>query len=286
VGDTIFDLDDDEDATAAGLNGKPAAGTVTLTTEQWESMKQEQADLKANLLSVNQKLEDTTRMLSNSTKPAPATPQDPSSMSSDDAIKLFAADPSKFTTMVADGRISKAIAEQLGPLLTPIIQTTHQSILQSKRAAFDTRFGVGKFDEIILPDLQRDLDQLSKSNSNSLGDQATMEALVDRIQGQKRTELNQAEQALTTSRDEATKADVARVVSALPPSMQPKPAGGIKELPEEAKTMLDEIERATGERPDEKRFIAVHNAGPGLGGYVKAISELEGAGNKNAGSGA
>ena len=285
MGDTIFDYEDNNEVNAATGVDQGVNGTVTLTTEQWEALQKEQQDLRSSLASVNQKLEDTTRMLGEQNAPPKEAPRDGSNMTADQALAEFAKDPSQFTSMVADGRISKAVSEQLAPLLNPIIQTTHTGIVQSQRQAFDTKFGVGKFDEIILPTLQSDLDQLQQSNPNSITDENTVKALVDRISGQKREEINEAEKSAADSRKEAEQQDVARVVAALPPSMQPRPTEGVKEVSEEAKTMFDEIERATGERPDESRFLAVHNAKPGIDGYVNAVKEIDTSG-KDAGTGA
>ena len=285
MGDTIFDYEDDTNVNAATGVGSDANGTVTLTTEQWESLQQEQQELRSSLASVNQKLEDTTNMLSRQETPKSQDPRDGSQMTSDQALSEFAKDPNQFTAMVADGRISKAVGEQLAPLLNPIVQTTHNNIVQSQRQSFDTKFGVGKFDEIIMPVLQGDIDALNKSNPAATTDQSTVSALIERIAGQKREEINEAEKNLAVTREEAEKQDVARVVAALPPSMQPKPAMGTTEVPEEAKSMFDEIERATGERPSESRFLAVHNAEPGINGYVDAIKEIESP-SKDAGNGA
>ena len=268
MGDAIFD---NEEGEGTGVN---------LTSEQWETIKtdaetnsREREELTATVASLTTSLDDTKRMLSNNNQPPAPTPTDPSQLSKDDALTLLAKDPVDFAVKVADGRIAGAISQQLAPWLTPIIQTTHQNIVESKRMAHDTKFGVGNFDAVILPTLQENLDSLGP-NSNALGDANTITALIERIEGTKRVELNDAEGALAKSRDDAEKAGLARIVSTLPASMRPKPEGGIKELSSEAKTMFDEIEHATGQRPKDDIFIATQNAKSDVSGFVTAMDEL------------
>ena len=266
AGDAIFGEESEDDEVVG----------VTLTPEQAQALDAERADSKASIADLTAKLEDMSKMLANppTPMPTPTAPVDPNNMTADESLTLLAKDPTKFTQLVADGQINKAIAQQLAPILNPLLATSHQSVVESLRQAHDITYGVGSFDKIVMPELQVDLDGLAQQNSSAMGDANTVRALVQRIEGTKRTELNEAEAGAAKLREDATKAETARVVSFLPASMQPKPEGGAKELTEEAKEMFSDIERATGERPDEGAYLATQNAAPGVTGHVAAMTDL------------
>ncbi len=273
MGDAIFGDTSNEDSNESGV--------VELTTEQWDQVKAKDVEQAAQLTVLSKQLEDQAKMLAESQKPAPlpsptATTTDPSAMSADEALAAFAKDPAGYTTAVANGQISKAINEQLAPLLNPIIATTHQGIVASHQQAFDIKYGVGKFDELIKPTLQQDLESLAANNTNAMADGNTVKALIERIEGTKRVEINEAEAGAAKAREDADAAATARIVATLPPSMQPKPAGGVKEITAETSDLFDSIERTLGSRPDKDVYLATQNADPGVAGYVAAMKELEG----------
>ncbi len=267
AGDAIFSEDDLE-------------GGITLSAEQFAALEQERKENSIKVTELQTKLDDMQKMLANPPAPPevvadPNKPVDPANMDADQALAMFAKDPRAFTQLIADGQINRVIAEQFAPLLNPMIASVNNNIMQSERAAFDIKFGPGKFDDLVMPKLGEDLKSLTETNSNALGDANTVKALIERITGTMRVELNEAEAAFGKTRDDEEKAGIARVVATLPASMRPKPEGGVKELSNEAVEMFDAIERATGERPSDAHFIATDNAKPGVDGFVSAMKALE-----------
>lgn len=271
MGDSIFDNDTDD------TNDDDIP-----TVDDFKAMQKTLADTAKALEAAQSKITD----LENKPTPPP-TPQQPANdpnapIDSAEALRRFADDPEGYTRAIANGQISQAVQRDLGPLLAPIIKSASQGIISSQRNKFDTQFGAGTFDEVILPSLQSDLDRLSETNSSVLSDEGTISALVDRVAGQKRTELNKAEETFKTSLETKEKEDVARVISHLPPSMQPRPKEGITELSAEDKAVLDKIAEVTGERPDERRLVAVANADSGVTGYLEAVESLDSNSGKEA----
>ncbi len=279
AGDAIFSEDDLE-------------GGITLSAEQWTALENERKEFKTQVADLHTKLDGAQQLLENATQAQPAAtptpdpnkPVNPANMNADEALAMFAKDPKGFTQLIANGQINRVIAEQFAPLMNPMIASVNNNIMQSERAAFDIKFGPGKFDDLVMPKLSEDLQSLTATNSNALGDANTVKALIERITGTMRVELNEAESAFGKTRDDQEKAGIARVVATLPASMRPKPEGGTKELSNEAVEMFDAIERATGERPSDDRFIATDNAKPGVDGFVTAMKALENPDNKDGAS--
>lgn len=269
MGDSLFDEETDQ-----------MEDQVTVSKADIRNLASQNQQLQAELEQTRMALESASSQAANAAQTvqaasAPPRAPAPGEMTADEALKELANDPAGFASKVADGRIATAIADQFAPVLRPLLETTHANIINEHRAIFDSNIGVGKFDEIIMPQLQRDMDNLNRTNPAALGSKDTIRALVDRLQGQNREAINKAEGDVTDLRAKGDEDLVARVVQQLPPSMRPRQTGTQAKLDQDGELFFEEIAKATGEKPDEKTFLALHGAGSGLQDYIDAVESVE-----------
>ncbi len=266
-GDSIFS---DTDENPAGDQD------VTLTAEQAKAIEDNNKEQNTKIETLNAQLKESNDKLTVAQTPKPAPKPSPTgSVTSEESLSLLVEDPAGYMAKAADGRISVAISEQLAPMLAPVVAATHKGILDSERTAHDIEFGLGNFEELIMPELQKNFEELTVNNSNALSDPTVVKALVSNIRGTKRSELNKAEETLAKTQQDAKAAETANIVSQLPASIRPKNKDSATELPEGTDEFFDRVARATGERPDKDSFLAVHNAGEGITGYTDAMSKLK-----------
>lgn len=248
--------------------------TVTVNRQELQNLSTQYQQVQAELEQTRMALNSASQAIPEPAPPVP-TQTSPHDMSPDEALKELANDPAGFAQKVADGRIAQAIGDQFEPIIRPMMETTHQNILAAERLKFDMVTGVGKFDQIIMPQLQRDIDSLSKTNSAALGSAETIKALVNRLEGQNRYAINKAELDLVDVRRSNDDAMVAKVVQQLPPSMRPRSAGAAASLDEDGTLFFKEIEAATGVKEDPAEFLALQNTGGGLQEYLDAVATTD-----------
>lgn len=260
------------DALFNSLDGTPPADSSTDPLEG-EPPVDGNADLiasNAELVSANAdlvaRLESATAAIQNPPAP-PAAPIVPAS--ADDTLTRFAKDPAGVMAEAARGELDATVSAQIMPLMQTLVAGQHDSTMAAQRARIDAEVGMpGTFDEVIMPLLKPSLDGLRNSNPMALADAGTITALVDRVAGQQRKEMNQREvngAALATKTKEA---QLAEVVSSLPQGSAPMSTPTA--VTPDMKTFLGEVAKATGETPNEEAFLGMMNTGNTLADYIAA----------------
>jgi hypothetical protein len=176
---------------------------------------------------------------------------------------------------VARETFQRAADENLNPAVLQVLDTASRQLVDGHRFTVDQKFGIGTFDELFKPQIEKDMLQLRSANPRATADPATVEALVNRLYGGDNFEkLEERRRNLETAH--------ARGLTHL------IPAGGIPrlrapladELPTDVEQFLRDVERSTGELIDRKQYAKLyysgHESGPGrhrtsVLDYLKAV---------------
>lgn len=183
---------------------------------------------------------------------APAAP----AQRPDEFLNELAADPQGVITRVARETFQAAAEATLNPAVLQVLDTASKQILQGHQLRVDSEFGLGTFDEVFRPQLEKDLNQLRAVNARATADPATVEALVNRLYG------GENFPKLVERRNGLEKSHTRGVSHLLP-------TGGVPrlrqltgdELPHDVEQFLRDTEKVTGDYTDRKRFSKLYYSG-------------------------
>lgn len=232
-----------------------------------------QEDRLARLESAMVQLGETVREAAQrvTTLQPPQAPQKPP----DQYLNDLAADPQGTIQREARDAARAEADSRLGPALLQMIDTTSKQLLQGYQLKVDSEFGLGTFDEVFRPQLDKDLAQLRAINPQAMADANTIEALVNRLYGGDNFHrLSERRQGL----EKAASRGINHLL----------PTGGVPrlrqvtgdELPADVEQTLREIEKNTGEDIDRKKYAKLYYSGEESGPgrhrtsviqYLKAI---------------
>lgn len=197
------------------------------------------------------------------------------SKSAEEFLNELAADPEGVIRRVAGETVVSSTNEAITPGLHQVYDVANKQLMEGYRAKVDNEFGIGTFDEVFKPQLDKDISQLKQVNPRAIADPPTMEALVNRLYGGDNFDkLLDRRKVLETART--------RGLSHL------VPAGGVPrlktltgdELPNDVEQFLRDVEKSTGETINRKEYAKLYytgvESGPGrhrtsVVDYLKAI---------------
>ena len=213
--------------------------------------------------------------------PQPAPPEKPKPKSKEENEALLdelARDPEGFINKYAKEAAQGLAQAEYDPLITQLIGSVSEAHLLNEAEAFDRDFGAGAWKEVVEPVLKPDLDRLREHNPRALVSKETVRALVDRVKGQKLTDLVERKEATMGKKQEPAGGKTGEPggeVSGLPGGQSPRlrGEGGPGRLPPDAEQFLQEIEKATGQKQDRKTFSKLYGTGGTLDDFVKATSK-------------
>jgi hypothetical protein len=193
----------------------------------------------------------------------------------DDFLSELAADPKGVIQRVAQESAQAATDQTLTPAIMQVLDTAGQQLMNGYQLKVDSEFGVGTFEEVFKPQLEKDMSQLKQSNPRALADPQVMGALVDRLYGGE----NFAK--LTERRATLEKAHARGIGNIVPTGGVPRlKAITGDELPNDVEAFLRDVEKSTGETVDRKEYAKLYytgqDSGPGrhrtsVVEYLKAV---------------
>ena len=243
---------------------EPAADTrLDALTERLEQTNQAVATMATQLGEV---------FTSAAAEPAPQPVQAPVA---DPTTDEFLNDLATRGTAVVDERVNAGIKQvadaQLTPVLTTMIETAHTGLMAEQRMAIDSDFGVGTFDEVILPELSKEIGQLRSVNARALADGASIKALVDRHIGMNYQTLKTKETGHTTAQAEEATRVRDELIKSLPTSGGARISLREGEIDADTKTFFKELKDATGETIDTEQFDKMRSVNT-LSDYLKVTA--------------
>lgn len=175
-------------------------------------------------------------------------------------------------SVVVDERVSAGIKEvtdrQFAPVMSTMIETTHDSLLQSQRDVVDEAWGPGTFDEVIMPELSKEITQLRTLNFRSLADKTAIKALVDRHIGLNYRTLKERDSKYVEEKETVAKKEHEDLVSSLPTGGAPRISLREGEIDEDTNMFFKELHAATGDKVDVKKFEGMRGVSS-LSDYIK-----------------
>lgn len=238
-----------------GDEGTPLGGTTVPAEEQGQPPKADPSEARF------ERLERAMAELGNVVKsaaervtniPAPAAPQ----ASPDAFLEEMSKDPQGVIGRVAREQAQALAEQQFNPTVMQMLETASQQLVAGQRQTVDYEFGLGTYDELFKEKVEGDLAKLRVVNPRAAADPATVEMLVQRHYGGANFDALMAKRkTLETARE--------RGVSHLIPT------GGVPrlravtgdEIPADVEQFLRDVEKATGEVVDRKRYAKVYYTG-------------------------
>jgi len=134
------------------------------------------------------------------------------------------------------------------------------ALLREERSAFDSQYGEGQFDKLILPGFTRTLEQMGDQSRVVSANRSSVRTIVDSVKGQNYAAVRAAE-------DAKAKAD-AEAAAANPPAMPPYLVGtpfGVRPAPNELtpaeETMIARAKHVAGDEfSDRAELMALREA--------------------------
>lgn len=199
--------------------------------------------------------------------PAPRAPEP----TGDEYLDRLARQPRETITETASEAARRVAREDVGPMLNQVLDTAGRIVLNEKAQQIDQQFGTGVFQEEFTPILDKNLAELRKINPRATADPEAIQALVDRIKGQKLDVLIARREAHGKTMAEQRERGIKEIVSAIPSGggrfQARSPRGG--ELPEGYDQFAREIEASTGEPMDKELFAKLHGAGNTIDDFLR-----------------
>jgi len=187
-------------------------------------------------------------------------------------VSEFLSDPTSHISQIAKSEAAEAVREQVAPLLGQLVQQTYQETVANQERTIDGEFGKGAWAEHFWPDLKPIFDRTQKEAPSQLGNTEAIQRAVDTIKGAKFSALADARVGAAKSQEEAKQAEI----EGLREIVQSNMTGGITRasgkmsLSPEMKAYVEAEFRATGEKPNEKDFLASVNSGSTLKEWQEA----------------
>ena len=190
---------------------------------------------------------------------------------SEQFLSELATNPREVIQREAEAAFQRKADATLNPAVLKVLHTASQQILDREQQKVDTEFGLGTFDELFRPQLQKDIGQLMATHPQAAADPDTLRALIDRLYGGDNfPQLADRRKALDNAR--------ARGMSHLIPRggiPRLRKAGEEPDLPDDVEPILQQIEKATGERIDRKHYARIYHTGEDSGPGRHRTSLLE-----------
>jgi hypothetical protein len=98
-------------------------------------------------------------------------------------LERLATDPRGAIAEVVNRQVGQAVNAQVQPTQRTMVEAVSKQLVQGHKAEIDLRFGLGTWDELFKPQLEKDMQQLMASNPGAAADPATVEILVNRLYG-------------------------------------------------------------------------------------------------------
>jgi hypothetical protein len=265
----------DDQILPADQQETPPAQPPEPATEVAEQQAPPEPDRMDRLESAMSELTETVRLAAQQVagQRQAAPPQ-----SQEDFLNELAADPQGVISRVARQTFHESADETLNPAVMQVLDTGSKQLMAAHEARVDAEFGVGTFNEVFRPQLEKDVSQLRQANPRAMADPATMEALVNRLYGGDNFGM------LLERRKAAEKEGRLGVGNHLMPSGGvPRLRGGGNagdEIPADVETFIREVERSTGEQVDRKEYAKLYHTGVETGpgrhrttvvDYLKAV---------------
>ncbi len=165
-------------------------------------------------------------------------------------------------------KINEAAQNLIAPIMTTMVETTHAGLLQTQKATVDSEWGPGTFDEVIMPDLAKELTQLRQLNFRALADTASIKALVDRHIGINYKTLKTRDTEYTEAKTKEAQQVRDDLITSLPTGGQPRISLREGEVDQDTQLFFKELHAATGETVDTKKFDSMRKV-DSLADYLK-----------------
>lgn len=181
----------------------------------------------------------------------------------EDFLNELATDPRGVIQREARRAFDEAAGATLTPAVLQVLDTASKQLLNERELAVDTQFGIGTWNELFRPQLEKDLTQLRAQNPQATANEATLDALVARLYGGANFDK-------LADKRRAMEAAMARGHA-----HHMIPGGGIPRLrapnaddiPNDVEQFNRDVERATGQTVDRKTFAKLYytgvDSGPG-----------------------
>jgi len=248
--------------------GTPASGAGDGTDERF-------AALESAIAETNQSVMSLTRSLAASVQRANEAEQatDMNTIPDMDEFRSqLVDDPAGTIDRRAEAVVNRLAGEQLTPMLTTIIETTHDSLMAKHEAIIEDEFGQEAWTKVVEPAVKEDVGRLREHNIRALADPGAIKALVDRQIGMNWKDLSAKQATHSATQRKTMEEEVSR---GLPTGGNPRARMNTDVPDEDIKTFWADIEKATGEKVDQKTFMKLHNTGNSIDDYLKVV-----AGNK------
>ncbi len=184
---------------------------------------------------------------------APAAPT-PQEQTTDD----FLNDLTARGAAVVDERINEGIRKvsdaQFAPVMATMIETAHDGLIASKQNDVDSIWGPGTWNDVIKPELDKELTQLRTLNFQALADKNAIKALVDRHIGINYAALKERDSTYTEEQAAVAKKSRDDLISSLPTGGAPRISLREGEVDGDTQTFFKELFEATGNKIDVKKF--------------------------------
>lgn len=231
--------------------------------------------LETQVSQMAEHIQSLTRSLQQALDTPVETPPPPKpEPTGDEYLDRLARQPKETIAETAAETALRVARETMGPGLTQLFDTAGRLVLQEKRNEVDSQFGPGAFEAEFLPSLKQNLDQLRKVNPKAVADPDTVQALIDRIRGQKFDALVTRREAHGKAMADSKQKGLEEIVSAIPGgggrfTMQKRGPGA--ELPEDFDQFSRELTAATGTPIDKDEFARLHKAGNTIDDFLAAV---------------
>jgi len=245
----------------AAAPAQPAA--PDLNTQRLDRLEQVMAELNNTVRQTGQQL------LSQQTANTPPP-------KAEDFLNELATDPRGVIQREARAAFQAAAGETLTPAVLQVLDTSSRQLLSEQELKVDTQFGIGTWNELFRPQLEKDLTTLRAQNPSATADRGTLDALVSRLYGGDNFDK-------LADKRRAMENAMARGMA-----HHMIPGGGIPRLrspntddvPNDVEQFNRDVERATGQGVDRKVFNKLYytgvESGPGrhrtdVVEYLKAV---------------
>lgn len=277
--DDLFAPNDPSTGQPAG-NGHDTEAEAEAAARADDPRDKEIAELRGQLKESIEAQRELTETLRGLATQRPAPPEEPEPRNDDDPITAFTRDPNSFIDQRAERAAQRAAQAGAANDLASL-NTLHELLVDAERAKFDTEFGEGAFDELVKPDLTKNFTELRNAAESQgqlptgLSSRPTIQALIDRIKGNKFSSLTTRAAEAAKAREEAQVKQRDDLIAGLPrPGLTRTP--GARQTPsEEAKAFAAEIRNATGEDIDVQEIEALRGTGGTLSDFLKATKAAE-----------
>lgn len=192
-------------------------------------------------------------------------------------VSDFLTNPQEHIQRIASQIADQRVAEQVAPLLSQMVSQTHQDAVAGHRQAIDREFGKGAWEQEFYPELKPIFDRTQREAPSQLGNREAISRAVDAIKGAKFDKLTQLRQSAIEAQQKAAEEERSSTLEFVRSNL----SGGITrsthggQLSQEMKDYIEAEFRGTGQRPNEKEFMASLNSGSTLADWQAAQKNLK-----------